>query len=186
MCFIYCSLYWWGNFTVEFLLAHAHMGIMLIGLAWSLVSLESHSGRLHQSCQLMDSSPFLPLPTHPLSGPSSCQVSVSPQILQVFHQSGQLSVSNPHSEWEKLTELTLWSRITVGYRRRSLPLSPDPLLSSALSLAPSLWGRCWSACTGNHPWTAKVMVPSSLIVQPGESTGDSHYGWTDIYLYWIY
>ena len=93
----------------------------------------------------------------PLSNPSSCQVSVSSQILQVFHQSGQLSVSNPHSEWEKLTELTLWSRITVGCRRCSLPLSSDPLLSAAQCLALSLSGCCccWSACTGNHAWTAK-------------------------------
>lgn len=46
-----------------------------------------------------------PLP-RPLSPPPR-QVSVSLQILQVFHQSGQLSVSNPCSEWEKQTELTL-------------------------------------------------------------------------------
>jgi len=45
----------------------------------------------------------------------------------VFNQSGQLSDSNPCSEWEKLKELTLWSRITVSYKHCSLPLSPDPL-----------------------------------------------------------
>lgn len=89
----------------------------------------------------------LPLTPRPLSNLSSRQVFVSPQILQVFHQSGQFSASNPRSEWEKLKELTLWSRITGGYRHCSLPLSSDPLLFSAQSLALS----CHSEAAAGQP-----------------------------------
>lgn len=117
---------WWS-----FIWDYAHLEIMLIRLTWSLVSL-LESQWTSRSCLLMrvHSSPFPS--SRPLSNPSSCQVSVSPQILQVFHQSGQLSVSNPRGEWEKLTELTLWSRITGGYGHCSLPskLWSPPLLST--------------------------------------------------------